>query len=203
MSNPSATEPPHGTPDDPFDAAPGGPPKRDLSALPAFLRRAGSDEASDGRTPEPILPGPRTRPVVVAGPDLGALPMAGISARKLLFAVAVLAMAWGVISFGRQVAAASAASAHAAELRAANTQLASDVDGLQKELQLVQEQRYIDQAARAFRLGTAQEVPFALQAGAPALPPDAPGSAAQRLGADGGRVSPLDAWLQVLFGPTG
>jgi hypothetical protein len=50
-------------------------------------------------------------------------------------------------------------------------------------------------------LGTAKEIPFALEAGAPALPADAPGSAAHRLGADAPSGGPLDHWLELLFGP--
>ena len=140
---------------------------------------------------------------MTAAPDPSSLPMAGISPRRLLLAVAIVAIGWGVVSFGRQVAAASAASAHAGELRAATATLGSEVAGLQRELELIQEQRYIDQQARAYRLGGAREVPFGLQANPPALPVDAPGSAAHRLGAQVATETPLNAWLRVLFGPGG
>ena len=46
-------------------------------------------------------------------------------------------------------------------------------------------------------------VPFALAAGAPVLPADAPGSASVRLGAPPLDKTPLDTWLEVLFGPQG
>jgi hypothetical protein len=72
---------------------------------------------------------------------------------------------------------------------------------MQRELTLIQERRYIDQQARAYRLGTAREIPFVLAADAPALGGDAPGSAANRLGAPVDTRSPLDHWLAVLFGP--
>lgn len=177
---------------------------RDLSALPAFLRRGPYTEAAAGEIEASgAAVGPAIRPVVVASPEPGQLPMAGLSGRRVLLAVAVVAMAWGIVSFGRQVTAASAASAHADELRAANGALQGEVTGLQRELSLIQERRYIDQEARAYRLGGANEVPFALEATAPKLPADAPGSALQRLGADTATRSPLDSWLQVLFGPGG
>ena len=177
---------------------------RDLSALPAFLRRRPYAEAAPGEILAPdASAGPAITPVVVAPLEPGQLPMAGLSARRVLLAVAVVAMAWGIVSFGRQVTAASAASAHADELRADNGALQREVSGLQLELSLIEERRYIDQEARAYRLGGANEVPFALEASAPKLPSNAPGSALQRLGADTATRSPLDSWLQVLFGPGG
>ena len=45
------------------------------------------------------------------------------------------------------------------------------------------------------------EIPFALAADAPSLPPDAPGSAALRVGGQSTARSPLEAWLDLLFGP--
>ena len=54
-----------------------------------------------------------------------------------------------------------------------------------------------------FGLGARGEIPFALAAGAPALEPDAPGSAAVRLGAAPLDRSPLDVWLDVIFGTDG
>jgi len=72
---------------------------------------------------------------------------------------------------------------------------------MQRELSLIQEGRYIDQQARAFRLGSVAEVPFALEVGASPLPEGAPGSAAVRLGAQPAAGGPIESWLQVLFGP--
>ena len=169
----------------------------DRSALPAFLR---SDTAARVGGPRAIRVGAENEP---SRADPAALPMAGIAPRRLVQAVAILALAWGMIAFSRQVAAATAASSHAADLRAANVALADEVAAMERELALVQERRYIAQEARAYRLGTASEIPFALEANAPALPPDAPGSAAVRLGADRTGGSPLDAWLSVLFGSAG
>ncbi len=138
-------------------------------------------------------------PVVAPEPTMP--PLVGISPRRLLLAVALVAIAWGVISFGRQVAAASAAAGHADDLRAANAALAQEVAGLQHEMELVGDPRYIEQQARAYRLGSSSEIAFALAPNAPSLSPDSPGSASNRLGAVVDSRSPLDAWLEVLFGP--
>lgn len=192
---------------EPLDATPGGvlpvaaatgrrdSLSRDLGAIPAFLRdRPGARAPSASRRVATRVAGP---PV----PDPAALPMAGIAPRRLVVIGATIVLAWMVISFGRQVADASAASSRADELRAANTALAVEVAATEGELQTIQQQRFIEQAARAYRLGNAGEVPFALQADAPPLAADAPGSASVRLGADLAPRSPLETWLEILFGP--
>jgi hypothetical protein len=85
-------------------------------------------------------------------------------------------------------------------MRTANIQLEGEVSGLESELSLIQKQAYIGQAARQYRLGNPQEVPFALAAGAPALPEDAPGSALARLGTRIDAPTPLESWARLLFG---
>jgi cell division protein FtsB len=172
----------------------GNAPPRDLSAVPAFLR----DRLADARS-RPSRPVPDDPPAA-ASIDVAALPMVGIAPRRLVTIALAVVLVWMVASFGRQVAEASAASSRADELRAANAALAVEVAALEQELQTIQDQRFIGQAARAFRLGTEREVPFALAADAPALGPDAPGSASVRLGAEATATSPLDTWLEVLFG---
>ena len=179
-------------PDAGLDRTPG-----DLAAVPAFLRsRAGAA----GRTATHAQAAP---PETTPAPDVASLPMLGIAPRRLILIGATIVLAWTVVSFGRQVAEASAASSRAEELRAANTALTAEVADLERELEVIQDQRYISQAARAFRLGNPDEIPFALEAGPPPLPPDAPGSAAARLGAELAPRSPVERWLDVLFGPGG
>jgi len=174
------------------DRAPG-----DLAAVPAFLRgRAGAAGRIATHVGAP-------RPETPAVPDVAALPMLGMAPRRLILIGATILLAWMVVSFGRQVAEASAASSRAEDLRAANAALTEEVAALERELQVIQDQRYISQAARAFRLGNPDEIPFALEADAPPLPADAPGSAAVSLGADATPDSPLERWLDVLFGPGG
>jgi hypothetical protein len=77
------------------------------------------------------------------------------------------------------------------------------VAALRDELSLVQTQRWILQQARAYGLGTRAERPFAIAADAPSIAPDAPGSPARRLGSVVERRSPLDVWLDALFGTGG
>jgi hypothetical protein len=132
--------------------------------------------------------------------DPATLPMP-LSRRRLATVAALLAAGWLVIAFGRQVGAASAATDRADELRAANAALRNDVGNLQDDLARVQDGRFVQLQGRAYGLGGPGEIPFTLEAGAPTPGPNAPGSAAVRLGARPSHDSPLDGWLSVLFGP--
>jgi hypothetical protein len=140
-------------------------------------------------------------PDVPPTPDLSSLPVAGITRRRLGFLAGGLVSAWIVIVFARQVGEASAASARVEDLRDANAALAGRLAALERESSLIQRQAWIEQQARAYQLGTGGEIPFALGDAGP-LPPDAPGSASVRLGADGDAATPLESWLSLLFGPT-
>ena len=133
--------------------------------------------------------------------DPAALPLPYLSRRRLTQVAGLVVAAWLVIAFGRQVAQASAASDRATDLRSQNAALQQDVASLQNDLGRVQDDRFVQLAGRAVGLGGPGEVPFTLEAGAPTPGPDAPGSASARLGAQPDRSSPLDGWLQVLFGP--
>ena len=165
----------------------------DLGAVPAFLR----ERAATTGTARAVI----HRPAEASLPDAASLPMLGIAPRRLILIGLAVVLVWMLASFGRQVTEASAASARADELRASNAALVVEVEALERELQTISDQRYIQQAARAYRLGTAQEIPFALEAGAPELAADAPGSASVRVGSEDEARSPLETWLDVLFGP--
>jgi len=128
--------------------------------------------------------------------------MPSLSRRRLVTAAGVILAGLLILTFARQLNEATAASNRAADLRAANVALADVVARLQSDLARVQDARFIKLQGRSFGLGGPGEVPFALGAGAPALAADAPGSASVRLGAVPHTQSPLDAWLEVLFGPT-
>ncbi|GEM_PF-389920 len=169
----------------------------DLPSDPAFV----PDDPSE--LPESFSTKTRPDPIArVAAPDLGGLPIAGITRRRVAWVLAAIVSVWIVFVFARQVADAGAAGDRASHLRLQNAGLASQVEDLQKELDLVQRQAFVEQQARAFGLGARGERPFTLDSGAVALPADAPGSAAVRLGARSSRSSPLDSWLELLFGPT-
>ena len=149
---------------------------------------------------------PATRPDPVRrppGPDLAGLTIAGITRRRVAWILAAIVSVWIVAVFARQVGDAGAAVDRAAQLRIDNGSLASQVEDLQQELDLVQRQAFVEQQARANGLGGKGEHPFVLGSDAAPLAADAPGSAAVRLGATAARTSPLDAWLDLLFGPSG
>jgi hypothetical protein len=135
-------------------------------------------------------------------PSLEGLTVAGITRRRVAWLLGGVIAAWIVIVFARQVGEASAKSAQADQARLANAQVTDDVASLQHELDLIQRQAYIEQAARGLGLGAPTDHPFALAPGAPALAANAPGSAAMRLGAQETPSSPLEVWLSLLFGPT-
>lgn len=157
----------------------------------------------------PIDPPPDDDPPRAVGPvtfadlpDLSNLPIAGLTRRRVAGILgAVLAM-WIVVVFARQVGEASAATARAEQMAIANGALAQEVAGLERELEIIGRQRYIEQQARAFGIGSRKEIAFSLAPDAPPLPKDAPGSASVRLGADTTRVTPLESWLTLLFGPS-
>ncbi|HET8784556.1 MAG TPA: hypothetical protein VFM38_02910 [Candidatus Limnocylindrales bacterium] len=163
--------------------------------LDATRQGWGDDEAGD-------TPGPdETRPSRVA-PDLAALPIVGITRRRMAAFVGVLLAVWIVVLFARQVGEAQAATSRAEQLAADNRASQLKVAALERELDLIGRQRYVVQQARAYGLGTTREIAFTLDPAAPSLPPDAPGSAALRVGAPRNDVTPLERWLTVLFGPT-
>ena len=142
---------------------------------------------------------PASRP---SEPGLNALPIAGITRRRLSMVVGGVLAMWIVVVFARQVSEAAAATSRAESMVASNAAEKADIDSLEQELAHIQEPRYILQQARGYGLGGAHEIPFTLGAGAPPLPADAPGSAGRRVGAPTA-VSPLERWLTILFGPGG
>lgn len=166
------------------------PPSDDL--VPAEAEVA---PAMDGEAVEP--------PAASGGPDLSALPIAGLTRRRMAWLAAGFAAVWIVIAFGRQVGDATAAVSLAQQAQVDNVALQQRVAALQREAALIQQPAYIAQQARAYRLGSPKEIPFTLAADAPSLPPNAPGSVSVRLGATTTHQSPLDSWLSLLFGPGG
>jgi hypothetical protein len=138
-----------------------------------------------------------------AGPasvSLAGLGIAGLSRRRVGWAALALVTIWIVVSFAGQASEAAQAADRAVQEQATNEALVAHVAALRDELSLVQTQRWILQQARAYALGSKSERPFAIAADAPSLAPDAPGSPARRLGSAAERTSPLDAWLDALFG---
>lgn len=134
--------------------------------------------------------------------DLATLPIVGLTRRRMAVIAATLVATWIVIAFARQVSEASAASARAEDIASGNAALRLEVAAMERELDAIGRQRFVEQQARAYRVGGVHEIPFTLAPDAPPLAEDAPGSASVRLGAEAEHVSPLERWLTVLFGPS-
>jgi hypothetical protein len=134
--------------------------------------------------------------------DLAALPIVGLTRRRMAIIAAALLAAWIVIAFARQVSDASAAATRAQDIATGTARLRLEVAAMERELDAIARQRFVEQQARAYRVGGAHEIPFALAPDAAPLVDDAPGSAAVRLGAEADHVTPLERWLTVLFGPS-
>jgi len=145
---------------------------------------------------------PGFKPFGPGGPDLATLPIAGLTQRRLAILLGALVAAWIVLLFARQVGDASAASGRAESMVTENAVRHSEIAALERELERIQQRRFILLQARAHGLGGHREVAFTLDPDAPPLPADAPGSAAVRVGAPVA-VSPLDSWLNILFGSGG
>ena len=137
------------------------------------------------------------------GAPLDGFSIAGITRRRVGWLVAAFLSAWILLVFARQVADTAAKAAEAEGARTSNAQAAQNVVDLQRELTLIQQQAFITQQAHGLGLGGAKDHAFVLAAGAPPLGDDAPGSAAVRLGGQTDRLTPLDSWLSILFGPPG
>lgn len=114
----------------------------------------------------------------------------------LLIAVVAVLGLWLVLVFGRALSELNAATERAAELRAESAALEARLEAGRRELELVRSDAFQRLQARAYGLGDEGERPFALEPDAPPPPTIVP------LGADSSpaRRTPLDAWLQLLFG---
>jgi cell division protein FtsB len=150
------------------------------------------------------LPG-GVQPAVADEPDavdLSGLSVAGITRRRVGWLVAAIVSAWIVVVFARQAGDTAAASNRADQIARDNAALAAEVAALKSELKIIERPEYVAQQARAYRVGSRQEIPFTLDPSVPDPGPDAPGSASLRVGAPEERPTPLESWLSLLFGPT-
>lgn len=167
-----------------------------------MIRRAAPpppEDASDETGESEPAASANFQPFGPGGPDLSGLPIAGITQRRVAIGLGALMAAWIVLLFARQVGDASAASGRAELMVAENAVRHAEIAGLERELDRIQQPRFILQQARAHGLGGHKEIAFTLDPDAPPLPDNAPGSAALRVGAPPA-VSPLESWLSLLFG---
>ncbi len=173
-------------------------PQLAVATLGSMLRRFFPTPTDDA--PDETEATPSSGAVSSGEPGLAALPVVGITRRRAAILIGVLLVAWVVILFARQVSEASASTGRAEAMIAANEQKRAELAGLERELERIGQQPFIEQEARAYGLGGSKEIAFTLDAGAPPLDAGAPGSAALRVGARNS-VSPLERWLTLLFGP--
>jgi hypothetical protein len=165
-----------------------------------MLRRLFPSPTDDAPDATDLMASSVAGPATSGEPDLATLPIVGITRRRAAILLGTLLAGWIIILFARQVSEASAATGRAETMVSANAARKSEIAGLERELQRIQQQRFVVQQARGYGLGGPKEIAFTLGAGAPTLPPDAPGSAGLRVGARTS-VSPLESWLTLLFGP--
>jgi hypothetical protein len=158
-----------------------------------------AESIEDDGPPEAAGRGFPFGPGAPAVPDLATLPIAGITQRRLAIMIGAVIAAWIVLLFARQVGEASAAAGRAAPLVGEDAARHAEIAALERELDRIQQPRFVLLQARAHGLGGHREIAFTLDPDAPPLPADAPGSAAQRVGAPV-PVSPLESWLSILFG---
>ncbi len=135
------------------------------------------------------------------GVDLAALSIAGITKRRVGWAAALLVAAWIVVIFAKQTGEATEAAKRVDQIESENAALVAEVTALEEELRLIEQPAYVAQQARGYGLGTNKEIPFTLDSSVKAPGPNAAGSASGRLGAEAERVTPLESWLSLLFGP--
>jgi hypothetical protein len=202
-------------PGDPPNDAPL-PPFLGAASTPAAASSASATPSADRPSDDGIGPntdaGPDVRPqrvvpLLVPAPPRGeaalaGLPITGITKRRLGWVAAAAVAVWVLLLFVRQVGDASAAQARADQIGRENEALATRVEALARERELVQQPAYVSLEARGYGLGGAKERAFVLAPGAPSLPPDAPGSATLRVGHTEVTRTPLESWLAILFGPT-
>ena len=120
--------------------------------------------------------------------------------RRLAMLVAGLFALWLVGVFARQVGDASSAGNQVDQLRARNVAMQHDVASLELELKLIREPAFVSQMARGYKLGSPREIPFTLDPNAAPLPSNAAGSTGIKPDQPAHETSPLDSWMQALFG---
>jgi hypothetical protein len=126
------------------------------------------------------------------------MPVAGLSRRSLAVVIGVIVVAWIVFVFARAVADSAASTDKADVLRRETAVAAARLEAAERELEMIQSPDYLALQARAYGYGGAGERAFALETDSPSPRPITP------LGAEpgsGGRSTPLDDWLDLLFGP--
>ena len=127
-------------------------------------------------------------------------PSLGLSRRRAAVIVAGLLCLWLVGVFANQVGEAAAAANQVDAMKARNASVVREIEAIQAELKVIKQPGFVDFTARGYLLGTAREIPFTIDPGAPPLTADAPGSTGIKPVPVVQPESALDAWLKALFG---
>jgi hypothetical protein len=118
--------------------------------------------------------------------------------RAQILAIALVVLAfWLVVVFGRALGQLNDATQREATAAAETRALQAQLQAGQRELMLVQTDAFQKMQARALGMGSDGELVFALTADAPPPQPIVPLGQAS---ASTTQRSPLDSWLQLLFG---
>lgn len=118
--------------------------------------------------------------------------------RSALVLVGLFAGAWIVFIFAGALARANDLDAALSDARARTAAVAAQVEAGYEEIEFIESDAFLEQAARGLGFGAAGEVPFALPEDAPSPPPIARIGGSRTPGSSG---VPLDDWLDLLFGP--
>jgi len=118
----------------------------------------------------------------------------------LIFLGQALLVVAFVAAFGRSLIGVIEVNTRLSRLRDETAALQARADALTAERVLLGDAAFLELVARGYSLGSAVERPFVLAADAAPLPDDAPGSSARRFSPVASTRTPLDAWLDLLFG---
>ena len=140
-----------------------------VATLPRMVRRIAPPPPEDSLDDANVEGSPSAPVGGSGGPDLAALPIAGISQRRMAMLLGALVAAWIIVLFARQVGDAAAASARAEAMIADNAARHAQVAALDRELARIQQPRFVLLQARAHGLGGHNEIAFTLDPGAPPL----------------------------------
>jgi hypothetical protein len=121
---------------------------------------------ADPAAPPAPGPGPDDAPERPGEPDLKALPIAGITRRRLAMVMGGVLAMWIVVVFARQVSEAAAATSRAEAMVGSNAARKTEIESLERELDRIQQPRYILQQARGYGLGGTHEIPFTVRSAA-------------------------------------
>lgn len=127
------------------------------------------------------------------------LPVNPITRRRLAIVVGAIVILWLIGVFAHQVTEAENAQNQADILRNRNVAMERDIASLRREVALIKQPAFVAEMARGYLLGTPGEVAYKVDATG-TLPPDAPGSQGIVPVSHEKPATPLEAWLEALFG---